>query len=209
MDSPRIHLSAFKWTGNFGEFLPSGSEWSPVPPIPYNHPMLNTLNLPGCGGACLAALDMGQWQGWHIWVLAAFAIVILEMLTSGFVLGCIAVGAFVAAGADLAGVHDFKIQIWIVTVVSFASLFLVRPFVLRMSKSTDADSLTDRFVGTEIRIAEVDPSGSIAQAKLGGEMWRIQSQDGRALQVGERAIVMGVDGNKLIVEPLPVPMPTE
>ncbi len=171
--------------------------------------MFITLNSPACSGACLAALDMGPWQGWHIWVLVAFAIVILEMLTSGFVLGCLAVGSFVAAGADLAGVHDFKIQIWIVTVVSFASLFLVRPFVLRMSKGTDADSLTDRFVGSEIRVTEVSESDGVAQAKLDGEMWRIQAQDGRGLHVGDRAIVMGVDGNRLIVEPVPEPLPAE
>ncbi|MFT5059507.1 MAG: hypothetical protein ACI87O_001908 [Planctomycetota bacterium] len=171
--------------------------------------MLNTLNLPDWSGACLAAFDMGQWQGWHLWVFVAFAIVILEMLTSGFVLGCIAVGAFVAAGADLAGVHDFKIQIWIVTGVSFASLLLIRPFVLRMSSSGGAESNTDRFVGSEIRITEVDPADSVARAKLGGEMWRIQSQDGRPLQVGERVIVMGVDGNKLTVEPVPEPLPAK
>ncbi|MDF1838540.1 MAG: NfeD family protein [Planctomycetota bacterium] len=171
--------------------------------------MLNILNLPDWSGAYLAAIDMGQWQGWHIWVLVAFGIVILEMLTSGFVLGCIAVGAFVAAGADLAGVHDFKIQIWIVTGVSFASLFLVRPFALRMSHGTDADSNTDRFVGSEVRVAEVSASDSVARAKLGGEMWRIQSQDGRPLNAGERAMVMGVDGNKLIVEPFSEPHPAE
>lgn len=171
--------------------------------------MFNASNLLDRGAAFLAVLDWSQWQGWHLWVLVAFAIVILEMLTSGFVLGCIAVGAFVAAGADLAGVHDFKIQVWIVTIVAFASLFLIRPFVLRMSRGADADSNTDRFVGTELRISEVGPEEGIARAKLGGEMWRIQTQDGRNLKVGDKATVVGVDGNKLIVELAPLPAPTE
>ncbi|MCP5020913.1 MAG: NfeD family protein [bacterium] len=171
--------------------------------------MFNASNLLDRSVTCLAAIDWSQWQGWHLWVLLAFAIVILEMLTSGFVLGCLAVGAFVAAGADLAGVHNFQTQIWIVTVVSFASLFLVRPFVLRMSRGTDADSNTDRFVGTKVQIAEVDSEECIALAKIGGEMWRIQAQDGRDLQVEERATVIGVDGNKLIVESAPLPTPTE
>ncbi len=186
-----------------------GSCWSLAPRIPYNLPMFYASNLLDRGSICLAAIDWSQWQGWHLWVLVAFAVVILEMLTSGFVLGCIALGAIVAAGADLAGVHDFKTQVWIVAIVAFASLFLIRPFVLRMSRGTDADSTTDRFVGSEVRISAFDAQERIAQAKLGGEMWRIQSQDGRDLQVGDKAIVVGVDGNKLIVEPVPIPMPTE
>ncbi len=171
--------------------------------------MFNASNLLDRSVTCLAAIDWSQWQGWHLWVVVAFAIVILEMVTSGFVLGCIAVGAIAAAGADLAGVHDFKIQVWIVTLVAFGSLFLIRPFVLRMSRGTDADSNTDRFVDTELRISEVDPEQGIAQAKLGGEMWRIQAQDGRELKVGDKATVVGVDGNKLIVELAPQPVPTE
>jgi membrane protein implicated in regulation of membrane protease activity len=171
--------------------------------------MLNSLYQLDGLGAQMALFDMGQWQGWHMWVLIAFVIVILEMLTTGFVLGCVAVGAFVAAAADLLGVHAFQHQLWIVAGVSFASLFLIRPFVLRMSRGADADSNTDRFVGMEICISESDSNDAVALAKLGGEMWRIQAQDGRRLEIGERALVVGVDGNKLIVEPSPAPIPTK
>ncbi|MCA9000968.1 MAG: NfeD family protein [Planctomycetes bacterium] len=170
--------------------------------------MLKSLFLFEGGGTPLALLGLESWQGWHLWVLVAFVIVILEMLTTGFVLGCVAVGAVVAAVADLLGVHDFQYQIWIVAVVSFASLFLVRPTVLRLSRSADTDSNTDRFVGAEVRVSEANPGDPVACAKLGGEVWRIQAQDGRQLQVGDRATVVGVDGNKLIVEHHPDPIPT-
>lgn len=177
--------------------------------MPYNLSMLNALYTLNWNGLALAAIDWSQWQGWHLWILIGFAIIILEMLTSGFVLGCVALGAFAAAAVDAFGFHGIDTQLWTVTLVTFASLLLLRPFVLRMSRGTDVDSNIERFVGDEIRIVESDPTDNVALAKLGGEMWRIQSQDGRSFQVGDRAIVMGVDGNKLIVEPLEAPLPTE
>jgi len=149
----------------------------------------------------MALLDLGSWSPWHLWVLGAFFVIILEMLTSGFVLGCLAVGCFGAALVDLLGAHSLQPQVWVCAVVTFLSFFLLRPLVMRTMVHSDDATNTDFLVGHETTIVEVDPSDQVALAKVNGELWRIQSQNAHTLRVGETVRVVGVAGNRLLVVP--------
>ncbi len=148
----------------------------------------------------IASLSLDQWQGWHFWILAAFAIVILEMLTSGFVLGCLAFGCFGAAIADMLGLHSLAPQIWICTGLTFASFFLIRPVIMRTTRGVDAATGIDSMVGQVVTVLESSLEPNVAEAKINGEAWRIQSSDGSSLRPGDIVRVTGVNGNRLMVE---------
>ena len=67
---------------------------------------------------------------WHIWIIVALVLVIIEIFTSGFAVICLAVGA---VGGSIAAACDcsFKIQLLAFAIASFIALLLVRPLLLR------------------------------------------------------------------------------
>ncbi|MEZ5976183.1 MAG: NfeD family protein [Planctomycetota bacterium] len=155
--------------------------------------------------APLALLENSSWDMWHVWVLIAFGIAILEMLTSGFVLGCFVVGCFAAALLDLVGVTAFLPQLWMCAGVTFASFFLIRPFFLRTMRGADSDTGTDSLVGSVAQITHGAEGDSLAQIKVGSEYWRVEGPEGLDLRVGSKVRVTGVAGNRLLVEPAEAP----
>lgn len=149
----------------------------------------------------LAAIDLSEWRMWHFWVLGAFVVSALEMLTPGFVLACLAIGCIAAAVVDLVGVTSLLPQIWACAGFTFAALFLVRPFMLRTMRGAKTETGTDLMVGQEAVVTEVGEHDLVPLAKVNNELWRLQPQRGETLNVGQRVRVIGVDGNKLLVEP--------
>ena len=65
---------------------------------------------------------------WHIWIIAALVLVIIEIFTSGFAVICLSVGA---VGGAIAAACDcsFKIQLLAFALASFVALILVRPLL--------------------------------------------------------------------------------
>lgn len=70
---------------------------------------------------------------WHIWVILALILVIVEIFTSGFVVICFAVGAVAAAVASCLS-SGIQGQILWFSVATFLAFIAVRPLLLRSFK---------------------------------------------------------------------------
>src|SRR5215210_50039 len=113
---------------------------------------------------------------WAIWAILAAVLAGGEVLTVGFFLGLIAVGAAVAAIAAAAGV-SVELQVALFAITSVASLAFIRPIAIRHMKTpARLKSGTAALVGRRAVVLErVDAQSG--QVKIGGEVWTARSYD--------------------------------
>ena len=136
---------------------------------------------------------------WVVWTIAAGVLAVGEILTLSFFLGPIAVAAVAAAVVALAG-GGLAAQIVVFTIVSAASLLVLRP-VARRHLRTPAQLRTGTaaLVGSRAVVIErVDGDGG--QVKLAGELWTARAFDeDEVLEVGTRVHVMQIKGATALV----------
>jgi len=132
---------------------------------------------------------------WLIWVVAAVALAIGEVLTPGlFFLGPVALAAAVAAVASLLGagaVGSFAVFI----VCSVASLALLRPIARRHVRMPSLSRTgTDALVGRKGVVTQrVDAVGG--RVRIGGEEWSARSYlDGEVFAEGQTVDIIQIEG---------------
>jgi membrane protein implicated in regulation of membrane protease activity len=137
---------------------------------------------------------------WVIWLIAALALGIVEVVSGGtLVFGMVAVGSL--AGAATAAVTDSTVLPWVVFAgTSAAMLVLVRPIAKKHLRTPgEIRSGTAALVGTEAKVTEaVTPDDG--RVKLSGEIWSARSFDGQtSFAVGESVRVLEIDGATALV----------
>lgn len=139
---------------------------------------------------------------WHIWIIAALVLVIIEIFTSGFAVICLSVGA---VGGAIAAACDcsFKIQLLAFALASFVALILVRPLLLRFfpkeeKVKTNANAMVGRR-GTVCCAIEGVEGGRVV---VDGVDWKARSVDGEDIAEGEKVEIVEIDSIVLIVKKL-------
>jgi membrane protein implicated in regulation of membrane protease activity len=137
---------------------------------------------------------------WLLWILAAFALGIGEILTPGlFFLGPVAIAAGAAAILAAVGAGWF-VQLVVFAAGSIASLAVLRPIArahLRMPAVLRTG--TAALVGAKAVVLErVDHSGG--RVKIGGEVWSARTLDEHeVIEPGTRVEVAQIDGATALV----------
>jgi membrane protein implicated in regulation of membrane protease activity len=136
---------------------------------------------------------------WVIWAIAAAALAGGEVLTLGFFLGLLAVGAVVAAIVAAAGV-SVELQVALFAITSVATIAFVRPIALRHTRTpARLKSGTAALVGARAVVLErVDADHG--QVKIGGEVWTARPYDeDHVFEPGTRVDVMKIEGATALV----------
>jgi membrane protein implicated in regulation of membrane protease activity len=136
---------------------------------------------------------------WVVWMIAAGVLAVGEIASLSFFLGPIAVAAVAAAFAALLGA-GLAVQIVVFTIVSAASLLVLRPVARRHLRTPAAIRTgTAALVGeTALVIERVDSDGG--QVKLRGEVWTACSYDAdEVLEPGARVHVIEIRGATALV----------
>jgi len=141
-------------------------------------------------------------EPWHVWTIVALVLVIGETATAGFLLACFALGAL-AAGLVSYWHGDLTLQLVAFSAASLAGFWGVRPFALKalghgQGLKTNAEALVGK---PGVVLERVDPASGKGRVKVEGEDWWGVTEAGRALEPGERVVVLAVDGTRLVVEP--------
>lgn len=137
---------------------------------------------------------------WQLWLLAAFGLLIAEVVAPGFWLLSVAVGCFVAA---FAGILPFGITAQVMAFAggTVASLALLRPFLLRRFHRGGVRTNMEALIGKTATVTQrLGPQGQTGRLLVEGEDWRALSVDDAAIEPGTRVIVVEVDGATLKVE---------
>jgi membrane protein implicated in regulation of membrane protease activity len=140
-------------------------------------------------------------SGWVLWVIAACAFGIGEMLTSGFFLAPFAVGGLLAAAVDAAGAGE--LASWLVFVlVSLLTLGVVRPIALsHMRVPPEIRTGSAALVGKQAIVLErIANHEGVGCVRIDGEVWTARAfDDDDVIEIGTRVQVMQIKGATALV----------
>jgi membrane protein implicated in regulation of membrane protease activity len=142
---------------------------------------------------------IGNVPGWAVWLIVAALFAGGEVLTSGFILGPLAIAAALAALAALAGA-GLVLQLLVFIVASVASVVLLRPIAVRHLRApARIRTGTAALVGTRAVVLErVDELGG--RVKIGGEVWSARAfMEGQVIEPGARVEVAEIEGATALV----------
>ena len=141
---------------------------------------------------------------WIYWVIAALALFIVELLTTGFAVICLAIGALGGAAAALIG-WDIEIQVLAFAILSLIALIGVRPVLKRTlfrkgeKVATNVDAIIGKRGTVCIDIKSDDDNGRVV---IDGLDWRAKSVDNKPLPTGTKVEVVERDSVILTVKKL-------
>ena len=133
------------------------------------------------------------------WLVLSIGAILIDIFTSAFLFVWFAIGGFAAIAGGLAGL-EFSGQLVVFIVVSLISLAIGYPFVKKKFNNTTSTLLMEEtYIGKEF-LAEEDIDKT-SRFKVGGIYWTGKN-DGVKINKGEMFKVIGIKGNKLLIEGL-------
>lgn len=137
-----------------------------------------------------------------VWLLVAVIFGVVEAATVQLMSIWFALGAVAAMVSALLGASVW-VQFGIFLAVSILVLAFTRPLVKKVLKvgrvHTNADSLVGRIAAVTV---EISGPGEVGRVLVDGQDWAAVSEEGIPIAPGERVLVKGIEGVKLVVEPI-------
>ena len=142
---------------------------------------------------------------WQIWLLVAAVFVVIEICTSGFAVACFSVGCVfgaILAACDL----SLTWQVVAFAIGTFLAFIFIRPFVMKIidKKTNDSGVKTnmDNIIGKTAVVTERIDENGYGRVKIDGDDWKAHSNDGSAIEVGEKVIIESYESIVLTVKKL-------
>lgn len=133
-----------------------------------------------------------------VWILVAIAVIAIDIITSSFVFMWFSLGAFVAIILSLIGI-SVAWQIVAFLVMGVATVSIGYPWAKKKFKAdvNHVPTMEQTYIGKEM-IANEDMEEK-SKIKVSGIYWTAYNK-GKIIKKGERYIITGIEGNKLIVK---------
>ena len=140
---------------------------------------------------------------WHWWAGLAIVLLIAEIFIPGFFLVCLGFGCVGASAMAALGLGPAA-QLIAFSILSLAAFFTIRPLLMkRMWKDPGVRTNMDALLGQKGRVTQdFDPGLRLGRVSAGGDDWRAECTTDKPLRIGDTVLVVRLDSNTLIVEPL-------
>ena len=136
-----------------------------------------------------------------IWVIAIIVFAIVEAATAGLVSIWFVLGSVAALICALLKGPLWLQLIWFV-VISVAALIATRPLAKKYVNGKRQPTNADRSIGRVAVVTErIDTLAATGAVQLDGVYWTARSASGECMEVGAKAVILEIQGVKLIVEP--------
>jgi len=136
---------------------------------------------------------------WWIWIAAGGLLAAIEVFVPGifilpFVAGTLAAGLLAYTGAGTA------VQWTVFAVVSGALLPVCLIITKKITKKRPLVHDANRMIGMQGRVTiAVDNRKNAGHVRLGGELWRAESESGARIHIGSVVEVVAVEGIRVLV----------
>ena len=139
---------------------------------------------------------------WTIWLIAAGVFLAIEIVTVGFLVFWLAIGALLAMVVSFI-FDSIIVQTAVFLVSSTILILLTKPltekYINKPTKPTNVDSLIKKH---GIVITDINSIEGTGQVKVNGEVWSAKCSDDITIIKGTDVEVTNIDGVKLVVKPL-------
>lgn len=130
-----------------------------------------------------------------IWIIVGILLIIGEMLTASFFMLFIAIGSFAAALTATLGASYFS-QGVTCAVVSILGVWLLRkPIQQKLLKNINVQA----DIGKEIQVDQAMAPHQQTRITYQGTSWLATNLDSESLKLGDRVVIVGIDGNVLLL----------
>lgn len=130
-------------------------------------------------------------------MIAAAALLVLEVFTPGFLLACLAVGAAGASAGAALG-WSIEIQLVLFSIFSGLSLWLLRPMLRTWFAATGAKTNHDALIGAVGRVESDVTAGHRGYVKIDGDSWAFEAD--RDFAADTKVRITHREGNVVTVE---------
>ena len=140
-------------------------------------------------------------SAWFYWLLAAVLLILLEVMTSGFVLLCLGISACLTAIISIIGI-SIEMQLFSFIIFTTITFVTIRPFMLKHIKPFTGNIETNilGMIGKEGVVVSTILSEKPGIVKIHGDEWTAISADNSMIMEGIKVKVINIDGNKIIVK---------
>ncbi|MCB5260023.1 MAG: NfeD family protein [Candidatus Cloacimonetes bacterium] len=139
---------------------------------------------------------------WHIWMILGIIFVIIEIFDPAFFFVSLGIGAIVTGLLALIPFmqNNILMQILCFAIFSFIAFLFMRKIGKKVLVHSGEETNVFALKGKVAHITIAIPIDGKGYVKVGSEEWVAVSEDNIPIDVGEKVIVTGIDGNKLIVK---------
>ena len=139
---------------------------------------------------------------WQIWLIIAGVCLIGEIMTTGFLVFWLSIGALLSMIVSFF-TDNVIIQTAVFVISSTILIFATKPFVKKFAKTKDVKTNAYSIIGKNgIVTADIDSINSKGQVKVDGETWSAVGKDDIDIQKGTEIEVLEIKGVKAIVKPV-------
>lgn len=140
---------------------------------------------------------------WHIWIIVAILLFIVEIFAPTFLASCLAIGC-ITSGTFSYFDFGIKIQLIAFSIGTLVGFFGVRPFMLKYAhkKSKKVKTNMEALVSKIGRVTvTIDSSKNQGRVTVEGDDWKAETETNEIINEGERVEVLKVNSTILIVKP--------
>ncbi|MBL4561252.1 MAG: NfeD family protein [Labilibaculum sp.] len=139
---------------------------------------------------------------WHIWLLLAVGLFVIEAFISTFVSACFGI-ASLATG--IVSYFDFSIPVQLLVFIgcSALSFLIIKPYIKKHSISNkyQPDNDYKNLIGKEtIVMEEINERKNMGKIVLSGSIWKAKSQFGEIISKDSFVKVLDIDYSVIIVK---------
>ena len=138
-----------------------------------------------------------------VWLVAMIVLLVIEGVVPGLISIWFALGALAALVSALLHAPLWLQIVWFLA-VSIAALALTRPLAKKYINAKTQPTNADMLIGKECVVREsIDNVLGAGAVSVDGKVWTARTEsDEVRLQEGSRAVVVRIEGVKLIVKPI-------
>ena len=145
-----------------------------------------------------------EFSPWHIWLVLALLLFIIEIFVPTFIAACIGFGCVIAGIWAYIGMN-VEVQLLVFSITILIAFFGARPFLLNYAHRNSHQIRTnvDALVGKHGRVlSTIDNEKNEGRVSVEGEDWRGISFTNDIIEEGARIEVVKVNSTILTVKPL-------
>ena len=141
---------------------------------------------------------------WQIWLIASGIFFICEIITVGFLVFWLGVGALIAMLVSFF-TSNIIIQMSVFVVSSGLLIFATRPLVNKISKKDVVPTNVYSLIGKKAVVTEdIDWVTGKGQIKFECEVWSAKSKEQINIPAGSEVEIVSIEGVKAFVKPLKI-----